>query len=189
MLPVPCCICCAKSSTCEIGRRHRQGHEAPQGIGRDVYLRVLAALGAVVTGTSARLGCGLQRSTVEADRGRMALPASEQAQQRLHVLHDPLEAAGPRPAPHLLVRRQPRRKIMRRQPPLSESLKRLSGKGRPRISCIVLEWMPSRSPGIASIGARSQLQVVEPPPLSFMGVQYFRSDAVTRAQSAAIKLK
>jgi hypothetical protein len=52
----------------------------------------------------------------------MALPASKLAQQRLHVLHDPLEAAGPQPALHLLVRRRPRRKIMRHQPPLISGL-------------------------------------------------------------------
>jgi hypothetical protein len=44
-----------------IGRGHGQGHQVAQRVDRDMHLRSLATLGAVVTGAGAAFGGGLQR--------------------------------------------------------------------------------------------------------------------------------
>ncbi len=102
-----------------VGRRHGQRQQVAQRVDRDVDLRSFAPLGPVVACPRTRLGRGLKRTAVDADRSRLALAPAPLAPQRANILHQQLETAGLEPALHLLVHHPPGTKLARQKTPLS----------------------------------------------------------------------
>jgi hypothetical protein len=89
----------------------------------------------VYGGIAIALGIALLLRAIETDRRRLALPATELTQQRLPVLNDPLKAAGPHPALHLLIGRSPGREIVWHEAPLVATLNHIADRveNRPQI--------------------------------------------------------
>ena len=85
-------------------------------------LRSLAALGALVAATRARLPRRLQRTAVENHRRRLAFAPGKPARKNTRILHHDLETPRIDPSPHLLIDRCPRGQIVGQKAPLTASL-------------------------------------------------------------------
>jgi hypothetical protein len=110
--------CLHLGATSLIGWSNLQRKQVAEGIHRDMNLRSFFALGSVVTGAGSALGCGLKRTTVDADGRRLTLATRKFAQQNASILHQWLKAVGPPSALHLLIHRRPGWVIMSHEAPL-----------------------------------------------------------------------
>ena len=100
-----------------IGGRDVQRQEVAQGVDGQMDLRPLFALGPIIAGPLAALGCRAQGPTVEEGRTRVGAEAGGQAQERAQIVGQLLEAARRQPALGLLVNGFPGREVMGHPPP------------------------------------------------------------------------